>query len=93
MPELAETGTPRKSRERARPVPNPNALAFTIPDAQALGAPGTTTVYALFKSGALRKIKVGARTMIEGDSLRRLLRGEARPAARRPASAEAAPTA
>lgn len=89
MPELAETPIARKPRERARSAPNPNAFAFTIPDAQALGAPGCTTIYKLFSEGRLKKVKVGNRTLVEGDSLRRLLRGEATPAPARPADAEA----
>ncbi len=68
---------PRRTRERIRAAADPMAHAFTIPDAQAMGAPGTTTIYSLFKSGKLKKVRVCGRTLIEGDSLRALLRGAA----------------
>jgi hypothetical protein len=51
------------------------ALAFTIPDAQAMGAPGRTTIYNLAKQEKLKLLRVAGRTMVDGDSLRALLRG------------------
>ena len=63
-----------KPRRRLRAAPDPNAFAFTIEDGQAMGAPGKTTIYALFAKGTLRKVKVAGRTMIDGESLRALLR-------------------
>jgi hypothetical protein len=62
-----------KSRKRARALPAQNAFAFTIEDAQAMGAPGRTTIYALAKVGRLKFIRVDGRTLITGDSLRVLL--------------------
>jgi hypothetical protein len=50
------------------------ALAFTIGDAQAMGAPGRTTIYKLAKHGQLQLLRVGGRTLVDGDSLRVLLR-------------------
>jgi hypothetical protein len=69
-----QTPEPAK-RVRRRSLPDVNALAFTIRDAQALGAPGRTKIYALFASGRLKRVKIGGTVMICGDSLRALLRG------------------
>ncbi len=74
---LATETLPSKPRARARAAARPDALAFTIPDAQSLGAPGRTTIYDLAKAGKLRLLKVAGRTMVDGDSLRALLRGAA----------------
>jgi hypothetical protein len=65
---------PRRRRRRRAP-PVPNAFAFTIADAQAMGAPGRTKIYALLGKGVLKRLRIAGRTMIEGDSLRALLRG------------------
>lgn len=70
----AATDSEKPRRRRLRAPPNPDAIAFTIADAQAMGAPGKTTIYALFAKGTLRKVKVAGRTMIDGESLRALLR-------------------
>ena len=73
----AEKGEPRR-RIRKRAAPSPDAFAYTIQDAQSYGAPGKTKIYALAKTGKLKLIrKDGLPTMIEGDSLRALLLGEA----------------
>ena len=69
------SNTDRKPRRRQRAAPNPDAFAFTIADAQAMGAPSRTTIYGLFNAGVLRKVRVAGRTMIEGNSLRALLTG------------------
>lgn len=63
----------KKPRTRARAAPNPLAFAFTIEDAQGMGAPGRTKIYELAKCGQLKLIKVAGRTLIEGNSLRALL--------------------
>ena len=68
----AEAAAPKR-RQRLRPPPDPRAFAYTLQDAQALGAPGRTTIYLLFKSGRLKRVDAGGRTMVEGDSLRALL--------------------
>ena len=65
----------KRRRISRRPAPNPNAFAFTIRDAQAMGGPGRTKTYMLAKCGQLKLIKVGGRTMVDGDSLRALIRG------------------
>lgn len=64
----------KKARIRARAAPHPMAMAFTIKDAQAMGAPGRTTIYKLAKRGELRLLHVAGRTLVAGDSLRALLR-------------------
>ncbi len=54
--------------------PNPEALAFRISEVQQLGGPGKTKLYDLARDGKLRLVRVGGRTLVEGDSLRTLLR-------------------
>jgi hypothetical protein len=49
------------------------AHAFTIPDAQAMGAPGRTKIYELAKCGKLKLLHVAGRTLVDGASLRALL--------------------
>ncbi len=75
MPAVALSDTAPKRRDRARAAPDPRAHAFTIKDAQAMGAPGRTSIYKLAAEGKLRLIRVAGRTLIDGDSLRALLRG------------------
>jgi hypothetical protein len=41
-----------------------------------MGGPGRTKIYELVKAGKLRLVKIGGRSLIEGDSLRALLRGQ-----------------
>ena len=42
---------PNKSRKiRARAAPHPLAFAYTIADAQSMGAPGRTTIYKMAKA-------------------------------------------
>ena len=66
--------TPRKQpRKRLRAAATPMAHAFTIPDAQAMGAPGRTKIYELAKCGKLKLLHVAGRTMVDGASLRALL--------------------
>jgi hypothetical protein len=64
-------------RRRARAAPSPDAIAFTIRDAQSLGAPGRTKIYALAKEGRLTLRRIDGRTLIDGDSLRQLLKASA----------------
>jgi hypothetical protein len=65
-----------KTRERARAEPSPNAFAFTITDAQKMGAPGKSKIYELAASGRLKLFNIDGRTMVDGDSLRALLKVE-----------------
>lgn len=50
-----------------------HALAFTVGAASELSGLGKTKLYELLRDGTLRRIKVGDRTLIGGDSLRALL--------------------
>lgn len=61
------------TKRRARAAPSREAYAFTIPDAQSMGAPGRTKIYDLWKRGELKLIYVDGVRMVEGDSLRALL--------------------
>ncbi len=64
-------------RKRRRAAAAPHAYAYSIPDAQAMGAPGRTTIYKLAKEGKLKLVKVCRRTMVDAASLRALLGVEA----------------
>jgi hypothetical protein len=75
MTGFSDSGT--SARRRARAAPSPDAFAFTIRDAQSLGAPGRTKIYALAKAGRLTLRKIDGRTLIDGDSLRQLLKASA----------------
>jgi hypothetical protein len=61
------------NRQRRRPMPAANAYTFTIEDGQAMGLPGKTTVYKMIADGRLQTVDVGGRTMLTGDSVRRVL--------------------
>lgn len=68
--------TAEAPRKRLRAAADPMAHAFTIPDAQSMGAPGRTKIYALAKEGRLTLLHVAGRTLVKGDSLRALLGAE-----------------
>jgi excisionase family DNA binding protein len=53
----------------------PSALSFTIQDACRLTGIGRTTLFALLAEGRLRRIKIGTKTLVEGESLRALIQG------------------
>jgi hypothetical protein len=59
---------------RARPMPRPDALAFRVNEVPLMGGPGRTKLYELAKAGKLQLVHVGGRTLVDGDSLRALLR-------------------
>jgi len=67
-PKEADQRGARRNRQRASA--DPLAHAYTIEDAQRMGAPGRTKLYELFNSGELLSIRVGRRRMIVGNSLR-----------------------
>lgn len=66
-----KTSSPQKTRERS--LPSPWAHAYTVKDAQAMGAPGHTLLYQMLKDGRLQRAPDTSRTMITGASLRALL--------------------
>ena len=65
-------GTGRKAQHVAPPMPN--QLAYRIPEVRRMGGPGKTKLYELARQGKLRLVRVGGRTLVDGDSLRTLLR-------------------
>ncbi len=68
--------TPRRpTRHRERPAPLPNALAYRVDEVPLMGGPRRTKLYELAAAGKLKLVKVAGRTLVEGDSLRALLRG------------------
>lgn len=64
---------PKAPLKRMRAPADPMAIAFTIPDAQSMGAPGRTKIYDLAKEGKLKLLHVAGRTLVCGTSLRALL--------------------
>ena len=52
-----------------------DALAFTVQSACALTGLGRTTLFQLLRAGTLRRIRIGGRTLIAGDTLRAMLAG------------------
>jgi excisionase family DNA binding protein len=52
-------------------------LAFSIREACTASSLGKTTLYTHIKSGRLKAIRVGGRTLIPAESLHTLLQGEA----------------
>ena len=67
QPQLSE-------HRRERPAPLPNALAYRVNEVPLMGGPGRTKTYELAAEGKLKIVRVAGRTLIEGDSLRALLR-------------------
>lgn len=68
---------PTPTSRHSMPVgrsPLANAHAYRIDDAGAMAGIGRTTIYDLVKNGDLKLIKVGGRSLIDGDSLRALIR-------------------
>ena len=54
--------------------PLPNAFAYRVNEVQLMGGPCRTKVYELAKKGDLKLIRIDGRTVVEGDSLRKLLK-------------------
>ena len=61
------------ARVRKEPPP-PDALAYRVPDACRTAGIGRTKLYELAAQGRLRLIRIDGRTLVDGDSLRALLR-------------------
>lgn len=76
---LTSTATPGalppRYRERSPAhLPLPNALAYRVDEVPLMGGPRRTALYALAKAGKLKLVRVAGRTLVDGDSLRDLLR-------------------
>lgn len=52
-------------------------LAYSVKDACSVSSLGRTTLYTHIKSGRLKSIRVGGRTLIPAESLHALVNGEA----------------
>lgn len=55
---------------------NPAPLAYSIADACRVSSIGKTRLYQLINEGKLKTTKLGKRTLIPAESLRRLIAGE-----------------
>jgi len=53
-------------------------LATTVNEAAKALSLGRTSIYALIKEGRLETVKLGRRTLVKADSLRRLVDGDSR---------------
>ena len=79
-PAATPAAQPRKRSDAARErrgAPLPDALTYCIDDAARITGLGRTTIFDLMAKEKLRRIKIGGRTLVCGDSLRALLRGPA----------------
>ncbi len=63
--------------KRAQLAPLPHAFAYRIDEVSLMGGPRRTKLYELAKAGKLKFIYVAGRTLVDGNSLRRLLGVEA----------------
>lgn len=54
-----------------------NKLAYSINETTQLLSMGRTSIYAMIADGRLESFKLGRRTLIKGDSIRRLVDGQA----------------
>lgn len=72
MPVLVSNLPARPSRNHIPPLPN--ALAFRVDEVPLMGGPHRTKLYELAAAGKLKLVKVAGRTLVDGDSLRALLR-------------------
>jgi excisionase family DNA binding protein len=54
-----------------------NKLAYSINDTARLLSMGRTSIYAMIADGRLESFKLGRRTLIRGESIRRLVDGQA----------------
>ncbi len=66
----------KPKRRQVRPAPLANALAYRVDEVPQMGGPRRTALYKLAAEGRLKLVKVAGRTLVDGDSLRALLRGE-----------------
>jgi hypothetical protein len=57
---------------KVRPI-NQNAFSYTLTDAAAMSGVSVATLRRREKDGVLAFVRVGGRTLVNGDSLRRLL--------------------
>jgi hypothetical protein len=60
-------------RDRQLGPPSPDAFCYRLDDAESMGAPCRSQMYKLAESGDLTFIKIAGRTIVTGESLRRLL--------------------
>jgi excisionase family DNA binding protein len=70
MPKTTQIPTRRRS---ARPAPLPDPLAYGLADAAHLSGLSRATLRRRAAEGALRLVRVGGRTLIPAESLKRLL--------------------
>ena len=68
--DAAETKAPKKTKARSI---NPNAFSYTLTDAGDMSGLSVATLRRREKEGALAFVRVGNRTLVIGDSLRRLV--------------------
>jgi hypothetical protein len=73
-PLLPSRRTTTKTKHHAGDAPLPNALAYRINEVALMGGPKRTKLYELARNGALKLVRAGGRTLVDGDSLRNFLK-------------------
>jgi len=74
MPAIASDAVVRGKIRQQRHAPLPNALAYRVDEVPLMGGPRRTKLYELAAAGKLKLVRVAGRTLVDGDSLRTLLR-------------------
>jgi excisionase family DNA binding protein len=69
----AQTENPRRRRRSARPAPLPEPLAYGLADAARVTGLSRATLRRRAAEGKIRLVKVGGRTLVPAESLKRLL--------------------
>jgi hypothetical protein len=70
MAKTIQTSTRRRS---ARPAPPPDALAYGLEDAARISGLSRSSLRRRAAEGRLKLVKIGGRTLVPADSLKRLL--------------------
>ena len=70
-----DKGREARQHTRMRLGPLPDAIAFRVNEVAIMGGPKRTKLYQLAAQGRLKLVRAGGRTLVDGDSLRALLRG------------------
>ena len=74
MTKAASTTSQIDKPKRTRPAPLAHALAYRVDEVRMMGGPARTKLYELAAEGKLRLVRIAGRTLVDGDSLRTLLR-------------------
>lgn len=69
-----DASAPKKAHRATKPrVIDPSAFAFNLNDAAAMTGLSVATIRRREKDGMIEFVRVGGRTLVKGDSLRRMV--------------------